>query len=61
MSPGRPYPDVVAVISSLLPRCARLLAALVACACLLAPAASAQYFGYGKNRVQYEAHDWYTL
>lgn len=45
------------------PRSARpllvLLAALVASAA--GAPAQAQYFAYGKNRVQYEAHDWRTL
>ena len=36
----------------------RLLALL---ALLLALPAQAQYFAYGKNRVQYAAHDWYTV
>ena len=38
----------------------RLLAALFALVCVLAhgPDARAQYFGFGKNRVQYQAHDW---
>ena len=32
-----------------------------ACAAVLAPAAAAQYFGFGKNRVQYDQHDWHFL
>lgn len=38
----------------------RLVAALVLGAACAAPA-SAQYFAYGKNRVQYEAPEWRTL
>ena len=39
----------------------RLAASLLALALALAPAAAAQYFGFGKNRVQYERHDWRVL
>ena len=38
----------------------RLVVALVVGAVCAGPA-SAQYFAYGKNRVQYESHDWRTL
>ena len=41
----------------------RLLFRLILLGLILAalPAASAQYFGFGKNRVQYAAHDWRVL
>jgi Tol biopolymer transport system component len=39
----------------------RLLAALLAAAVASGPAAHAQYFPFGKNRVQYQAHDWRTI
>ena len=41
----------------------RLLPALLLAACALAcgPAAGAQYFAFGKNRVQYERHSWRFL
>ncbi len=42
------------------PRLLRFAAVLAAFAAAAAPA-QAQYFGYGKNRVQYESHDWRTL
>ena len=41
-------------------RVARLVALASLCLGLAAPA-SGQYFAYGKNKVQYEAHDWRTL
>ena len=42
-------------------RCAVLLAALAALAAAAPPALHAQYFRFGKNKVQYDAHDWHFV